>query len=105
MNGKVDEEFQRLVEPFLAAHPGVTCEWRSVRGLLDDSRRDLICAEGTPYEVFATIRPDGATVGTRESHDDFQDFGRRDGAADVARNAFNLFVELLRTNGHLDRAL
>jgi hypothetical protein len=103
--GTVDREFEKLVMPFLEANPSVSHQWRSVHGWLSGDRRDLVCAEGTPREVFVTLRPGDAVVGTREFHDDYQDFGSGQSDAEIASEAFARFVELLRENGHLDRAL
>ena len=52
-----------------------------------------------------TIRPGEAVVGTKEFHDDYQDFGTGQSDTEIAGEAFARFVELLRENGHLDRAL
>ena len=101
----VDREFEKLVAPFLAAHPSLSCQWRSVRSRLAGDRRDLVCDQGTSREVFVTVRADAAVVGTTDFHDDYQDFGTGQSDADVARDAFARFVELLQANGHLDRAL
>jgi hypothetical protein len=76
-----------------------------VHDWLTGQRRDLVCVEGTPREVFVTIRPDNAVVGTPQFHDDYQDFGEGRSDAELARAAFDRFVELLRERGHLDRAL
>ena len=101
----VDREFEKLVTPFLAAHPSLSCQWRTVRSRLAGDRRDLVCGEGTPGEVFVTIRSAEAVVGASGFHDDYQDFGTGQSDAEIAREAFARFVELLRENGHLDRAL
>lgn len=61
----------------------------------------LVCGEGTSREVFATVRPTAAVVGTPNAHDDYQDFGMGRSDADLARDAFERFVELLREHGHL----
>jgi hypothetical protein len=105
MNGTVDSEFEQLVKPFLAAHPEVRCEWRTVPSHLAGDRRDLICAAGTSREVFATLRPSEAVVGSPDGHDDYQDFGTGQADAALAREAFERFVALLREHGHLDQAL
>ena len=101
----VDREFEQLVTPFLAAHPSLSYQWRTVRSWFASDRRDLVCDPGTPREVFVTVRADAAVVGTIDFHDDYQDFGTGQTDAEIAREAFARFVELLRENGHLDRAL
>jgi hypothetical protein len=103
--GIVDREFEKLVTPFLEANPSVSCQWRTVQSWLAGDRRDLVCAEGTPREVFVTVRPGEAVVGTRDFHEDYQDFGTGQSDVEIAGQAFARFVELLRENGHLDRAL
>ena len=105
MNGTVDSAFEQLVQPFLAAHPELRCEWRAVRSRLAGDRRDLVCAEGTSREVFATLQPSAAVIGTPDFHEDYQDFGIGQSDAELAREAFERFVELLRERGHLDQAL
>jgi hypothetical protein len=105
MNRTVASEFEQLVQPFLAAHPELRCEWRTVRSRLWGDRRDLVCAEGTSREVYATIRRSAAVVGTPNSHDDYEDFGMGRSDSDLARDAFERFVELLREHGHLAQAL
>jgi hypothetical protein len=76
-----------------------------VRSRLTGDRRDLVCDPGTSRQVFVTVRAGEAVVGTTDFHDDYQDFGTGQSDADIAREAFARFVELLRENGHLDRAL
>lgn len=99
----VDTSFEELIKAFLAAHTSVTCEWRDVKELLS-SRTDLVCGVGLPTEVFASFNRGGQiTVGvTNEgNHEDFEDFGRGLTDQQVAREAFDHFVTLLREKGHL----
>ena len=98
-----DSAFEQLARAFLSECPEVRAEWRNVKALLS-SRTDLVCGAGTPNEVFASFNRGGQiAVGSAATgdHDDFEDFGRGLSDQEVAREAFDRFVELLREHGHL----
>ncbi len=98
----LDQAFERLAADFLAAHPALSHEWRTVKRLGAPERLDLICAIGTSNEVFATLNGYQITVGiTNSTHEDFEDFGRRMTDAVVAGEAFQRFVQILEECGHL----
>jgi hypothetical protein len=105
LTSNVDREFARLANEFLALHPEVQHEWREERGWLT-RWTSLICGVGQPNEVYASLdRHEQIAVGvTRGHHEDFQNLGG--GATDeqVAWEAFDYLVELLRENGQLPPA-
>jgi len=97
----VDLVFERLARELLAQHPEIPHEWRPIRRWWG-KRLDLICAPGAPNEVFASLTGGAITVGvTKGAHDDFEHFGRRVTDEDVAREAFERFVEALTQSGLL----
>ena len=98
-----DASFEELLRAFLAMHPSVNCEWRDVNEWLS-SRTDVVCGVGLETEVFASFNRGGQiTVGVTSDpeHKDFEDFGRGLTDQEIAREAFNHFVALLREHGHL----
>jgi hypothetical protein len=93
----LDSAFTQLARTFLARHPDIVHEWREVTTTLAGTRVDLICLPGTSREVFASLWGYQIAIGSRASgHDDFEDFGRGLNDYEVAQEAFNRFVELLR---------
>jgi hypothetical protein len=92
-------EFESLARLFLAEHPEIRHEWRPTASIVEGSRTDLICAPGEPREVYASLRESQITIGTRDDDKDFESFGRPLSAAQVAKEAFDHFVNLLRKTG------
>ena len=92
-------------QAFLAQHPTIPHEWRDVASRWSGSRRDLVCGPGQTNEVFASLLGPQIAIGaTRGEHEDFEDFGRGLSDEEVAREAFNRFVEILTEAGHLEPA-
>ena len=87
--------------PFLESHPEIRHEWHRAKSFWDGGQTILICARSQPNEVFASLRSWQITVGSNGSDQDFEDWGRKMTGDEVAREAFDFFVELLRKNGHL----
>lgn len=88
--------FVDLARGYFAQHSDVPHEWRLIPSRLWGDRIDLVCGVGEPTEVFATLRAHQIVVGhTHGRHDDFEDFGRGLTDVDLAREAFECFVETL----------
>lgn len=88
--------FVDLACAYFATHRDITHEWRLIPSRAWGDRIDLVCAVGTPAEVFATLRPHQIVVGrTHGHHEDFENFGRGLSDAEIAREAFECFVEEL----------
>jgi hypothetical protein len=105
MKTNPDAAFQSLAKAFFADHPDISHEWRTVKNRLSGDRIDLVCAPGTPNEVYASLAGSGQiAIGDRTDHTDFADFGRGMSDEEIARNAFNDLVDLLRRHGQLDVA-
>jgi hypothetical protein len=100
----LDAAFESLAVAFLAQHPTIPHEWRDVTSRWwGGVRRDLICAPGQKNEVFASLKGTQIALGiTSGDHEDFEDFGRSVSDEEVAREAFDRFVEVLSEAGHLD---
>ena len=104
-SSRSDHGFARLARDFLAQHPEIAASWREVPSRLHGPRTDLVCAAGTPAEVWATLRPDTIAVGTGEAHEDFEPFGESLTPEQLAERAFAHFVALLTDRGQLARAI
>jgi hypothetical protein len=108
----MDLEFERLARAYLDAHPDLPHEWRNIESWdggrvdsWDGGRVDLICGVDRPNEVFVSLNGGQITVGVTKREDtDFEDWGRPMSEADVAREAFEYFVEVLRREGYLGAA-
>ena len=99
----LDRAFESLARGFLADHPEISHEWHTVKSWGGD-RLDLVCRLGTQNEVFASLFGYQIAVGvTNGRHRDFEDFGRGLPEEQVAQEAFDEFVNLLRDRGHLER--
>jgi len=105
MTSGLDLAFERLARGFLATHPQIKHEWRPV-AKWHGTRTDLVCAPGLPNEVFASLLGHQIAVGATAAtdHEDFEDFGRSLSDDQVAQEAFDCFVALLREHGHIDAA-
>ena len=104
MNTSPDDAFESLAKAFLLNHPEISHEWRRVKSRLSGDRVDLVCAPGAANEVYATLLGGQIAVGDRADHTDFADFGHGLSDEEVAQEAFNDLIELLRRHGHLDAA-
>lgn len=89
----------------LARHPEIPCEWRRVNSRLARDRLDLVCNAGAPNEVFATISEVQITVGDRDGHRDFEDFGRGLSESSLAQEAYEYLLALLRKHGHREAGI
>ena len=98
MPDPIDAAFESLARAFLAEHPEVVHEWRSVKHWWG-SRRDLVCAPDSPAEVYASLLSGQIAVGDRTHHTDFGDFGRGLSHEAVAREAVEYLIELLEQHG------
>ncbi|HEV7613488.1 MAG TPA: hypothetical protein VGO37_16540 [Steroidobacteraceae bacterium] len=96
-----DDVFRSLANAFLLDHPQVSHEWRTVKSRLSADRVDLVCAPGAEDEVYASLLGGRIAVGDRVEHSDFADYGHGLSAEEIARDAFNDLVDLLRRHGHL----
>ncbi len=97
----VDAAFERMAREFLAQHPEIQHEWRPIKRWWGE-RLDLICGVGAPNEVFVGLSGGSIAVGvTKGAHDDFEDFGRRISDEQLAREAFERFLEVLSESGLL----
>ena len=101
-SSRVDREFERLANEFFGRHPEIAHEWRLTRSRLSGFT-SLLCGIDQPNEVFASLDRGGQiAVGvTNGDHQDFEDWGRDVSDEQVAREAFDHFVALLRAHGHL----
>ena len=95
--------FERLAREFLANHDSLRHEWREVRSVWWGNRRDLVFQPHTAKipEVFASLNEGQIAVGAGASHQDFEDFGRGLSDEQVARQALERTVELLREHGYV----
>ena len=87
--------FEALARHFLAEHPEIRHEWRSIKDI-SGGRTDLVCLGGNAVEVFASLTSYQITVGSGSYDTDFEDFGRGLSDAHLAEEAFLHFVGLLR---------
>ena len=104
MKSTPDDAFQSLAKTFFLDHPEIAHEWRTVKSRLSGDRLDLVCAPGAANEVYASLLGGQIAVGDRADHTDFADFGHGLSDEDIARDAFNDLIELLRRHGHLSAA-
>ena len=98
MTDRVGPTFERLARNLLASQPRIPHEWRPLQDGAG-ARTDLVCYPGSPDEVWATVRADSVAIGTGEGHEDFEDFGRRRTAAQIASDAVHRLVALLDRRG------
>ncbi len=105
MPKELQSAFESLARRFLSEHPEVRHEWREVKSRWVGDRVDLVCGAGAANEVFASLLDGQIAVGlTSGVHQDFEDFGRGRTDEEVAREAFDYFLKLLRDHGHVERA-
>jgi hypothetical protein len=98
----LDRAFERLAKAFLSYHPEVAHEWRQVKSRVDGDRIDLVCGAGSPNEVFASLLGYQIALGlTQGEHQDFEDFGRGLTDEQLAAEAFERFINLLDSYGHM----
>jgi hypothetical protein len=96
--------FESRARDMLSRHPAIPHEWRRVKSRWTGDRLDLVCNPGAPNEVFATISEVRITVGDRDGHRDFEDFGRGLSESSLAQEAFEYLLALLRSHGHPEAA-
>ena len=96
--------FESLARALLAAHPAVRHEWRVVEGWGGDKRLDLILVPPSSgvSEVWASLRDYQLTVGDDAEDTDFESWGRDLTNEQVAAEAFEHFVALMRRHQYLD---
>jgi hypothetical protein len=98
---EMDLAFEQLARDYLLQHPEVPHEWREIKSW-NGARLDLICGVGRPNEVFVSLNGGQITVGvTKREDSDFEDWGRAMSEADIAREAFDYFVQVLRREGYV----
>ena len=94
------KQFEALARDFLSRHPSVPHTWRPVRDAAG-GRTDLICWPDTKVEVFASLTDYQITVGSSETRDDFEKFGRDLTDGDLAREAMAALESLINKRlGH-----
>ena len=99
--GSPGDAFEAVAKAFFRDHPEITNEWRTVKSRWWGDRIQLVCAAGSSHEVYASLKGGQISVGDRDDHYDFEDFGRNIPDEEVALEAFNHLVELLSQHGHL----
>ena len=104
MKSDPDDAIKSLANAFFVDHPEIAHEWRTVKSWWWGDGVDLVCAPGAANEVYASLRGGQIAVGDQADHQDFEDFGRGLSDQDLAREAFDDLVELLRRHGHLGAA-
>jgi hypothetical protein len=98
----LNRAFENLARSFLSEHPDVRHEWREVNDRFWGDRSDLICGTSTPSEVYASLLGYQIAIGlTNGDHQDFEDFGRGLADSELAQEAFECFVGLLKHHGHI----
>jgi hypothetical protein len=90
------QEFEQLANDYLSQHPNVPHEWRRIEDRWSGNRSDLVCAPGTNNEVFATLRESSIAVGAGGDHVDFETFGRDISQKELATEALQYFMAVLR---------
>ena len=95
------EEFEKLAREYLAKHPTINHVWRPVQDKWSGDRTDLVCDEGKPSEVFASLRETAIAVGDCQDHTDFEDFGHGLTSRELASEAMAHFIQLLGKHGVL----
>ena len=101
---KAESIFESLARDMLARNPAIKHEWRPIDSRWSGDRLDLVCNPKSANEVWATIRDGQIAVGDRDSHQDFEQFGRRLSESAVAKEAFKYLVTLLRAHGDPEAA-
>ena len=96
---KAETIFESLARDMLARNPAIKHEWRPIDSHWSGGRLDLICNPTTANEVWATTRDGQIAVGDRESHQDFEQSGRRLSESALAEEAFKYLVSLLYAHG------
>jgi hypothetical protein len=99
---ELDRAFESLARTFFSDHLNVPHEWRQVKDRFEGDRTDLICGTGTSNEIYASLLGYQIAVGgSTGDYQDFEDFGRGLTDSEVAQEAFECFVGLLRHHGYL----
>ncbi|WP_395683497.1 hypothetical protein [Dokdonella sp.] len=107
----LENAFRDLFEALARANPQLTYEWRNKSTPTWGSRLDLVCAVGTPVEVFASVFESSVAVGDLAGHTDVEDFGRGFSDAQIAEEAVRVLADkleqrdLIATRMTLDKSL
>jgi hypothetical protein len=95
----LEQEFRRLFGALAERISALRFEWRDKSSLMSGPRLDLVCAVGTPAEVFASIFESSVAVGDLSGHTDVEDFGRDLSDSELADEAFRLLEQKLEQHG------
>jgi hypothetical protein len=103
MTSQASSAFERLARDFLARHSSVRHEWRSIQDRLWGDRVDLVFPPASTTEpiVWASLSEVQIAVGAGSEHSDFEAFGRRMSDGEIAQEAFNHLITLLRKHGYV----
>jgi len=93
--------FAKMAREYFAQHTGVPHTWREVHDA-SGGRTDLVCWPDTSDEVFASLTDYQITVGSRDSAEDFEKFGRSLSDEELAREAWARFISLVAERGGND---
>ena len=102
MPTELEQCFRQRAEAYFARHPERRAEWRTVKSSVAGDRVDLRLISAAGDEVWATLRPEAIAVGRGANHQDFESFGERLTAEELAGRAFALFRDLVEGRTDLD---
>ncbi|GEM_PF-5079354 len=85
--------FEMLVDEYLTTRPDIPHKWETSESSVWGHRKDLIC--GTSPEVWASLTEVQISIGRAGEHVDFESFGRKISAEQVASEAFEYFKTFL----------
>lgn len=95
----LEQEFRRLFGALAERTPALRFEWRDKSSLVSGPRLDLVCAGGTPAEVFASVFESSVAIGDLFGHTDVEAFGRDLSDGELADQAFRLLEQKLEQHG------
>lgn len=95
------KSFEAMARAYLARNAGVPHTWREIRDA-SGGRTDLVCWPGTSGEVFASLTDYQITVGSSDSVEDFEKFGRDLSDEELASEAWARFMSLIAERGGND---
>ena len=95
----LEKEFRRLFGAVAVRNPALVHEWRDKSSSTWGRRLDLVCAAGTPSEVYATVFESSVAVGDATGHTDVEDFGRGLSDGEIAQEATSLLEAKLEEHG------
>ena len=98
--------FEHLARAFLTENPSIAHEWRPSRSIWLGDHLELILTPPAPHVpgVWASLTAGQITIGAKDSHRDFEDFGRGLTDEQLAEEAFSYFQELAQENGYVARS-